>query len=74
MAAKRNILVATMKQGTDGKALYESIKQYDMNVLDTGDKIYVYNFNNVSDTFIVKTLQECCKFGECKVILIKSAK
>ena len=71
--AEKISLIATIPGKIDSKTLYESVKQYNMNVLDMGDKTLVYNFNSVSPRDIVDTMYVCFRYGKCEVRISYSA-
>lgn len=74
MTARKYTFIVEIRGDIDSNKLYKSIKQYNMNVLDDKECVYVYNFTYMPSNTIVKVLQECCKFGKCTIVAIDSVK
>lgn len=57
----------TITPRTNSYKLYERLKPYNVNVMDVGNKVYVYTRISIRDDAIEKVLAICNDYGDCTV-------
>lgn len=66
MQTKMNVYI-TIKPRAKSRELYDRLRQYDANVIDLGDKVYVTATIDIKEDFIEKIIKVCSEYGECSV-------
>lgn len=58
-------IYVTIKPKVKSRELYERLKPYNVNVMDLGNKVYVYTQIQLSRANLEKVLAICNEYGEC---------
>lgn len=66
MQTSTNICVM-IKPRFDSHELYKRLKPYNVSVTDLGDRVYVYTRMLLHEKELIKILEICNEYGDCRV-------